>query len=598
MEMCQMKAGSDAEEGSLADSGGAGGGWRAAARRRLPVLEWARRYDRLAAAADAVAGVTLGLMLVPQSIAYATLADLPVQYGLYSAFMGTILYTFLGTVKEVSIGPTSLMALLTLQICHGLPVEFAVLLTFLSGCVVLLMALLRLGCLVDLISPSVTSGFTSATAVIIVSSQIKGLLGLRFAAETPWENAEQILARLHLVRYSDLALGLVCCVALLLLRKLKDVKISPKRPVLRKSLWLVSIARNALVVLAAAVFAYCLHDPDDPIVKLSGVVKPGLPSLRLPAFSVTVNNSTLGFTDMVRTLGAGVVMVPLVMVLANIAIAKAFTTGGTVDASQEMLTLGLCNLAGSLVRALPACGAFTRSAVSHASGVRTPAAGLYSGAITLLALAFLTEWFYFIPTACLSAVLICAVVFMIDFDTVRTLWRESRSELFVLGVTFAVGVACSVELSVPAGVLADLALLLRSLARAPAPAAYCAAKQYGEGRGVVVMAPGALLYLNAERFAARAAARAAAHSPLYIDCSRLAFVDHTGAQVLDRLCGTLAESGRTVVVFGARGAPARLLARRPRLASAAAYAAPAASAAPAAPAAPREDAALLVATTP
>ncbi|XP_063825329.1 sodium-independent sulfate anion transporter [Ostrinia nubilalis] len=435
--------------------------WLKLARRRLPILAWAPRYSRLAAAGDAVAGVTLGLTLVPQSIAYAALADLPVQYGLYTSFVGTILYMFLGTVKEVSIGPTSLMALLTLQATRGLPVEFVVLLAFLAGCVVLLMGLLRLGFMVELISVSVTSGFTSATAVIIVAAQLKGALGLSFTAESVFDNLQQIALRWRHVRAADCALAAVCCAALLLLRKVKDIKV--KDPRVARALWLLSISRNALVVLAASVFAYCTYDPDNLLVKLSGKVEPGLPALSLPPFSARLGNHTAHFPEMVRRLGPSVLMMPVVMVIANISIAKAFTPGGRVDATQEMVTLGLVNCAGSLFRAMPACGAFTRSAVAHSSGVRSPAAGLYAGIITLLALIFMTKYFYFIPKACLSSVLICAVVFMIDVGICVRLWRQSKRELVVLAVTFAASVAATVELGVLAGVLADLALLLHQL---------------------------------------------------------------------------------------------------------------------------------------
>lgn len=202
--------------------------WRRLVKKRLPILEWAPQYDRLTAVADLVAGVTLGLTLVPQSIAYASLANLPVQYGLYSSFIGTMLYVILGTVKEVSIGPTSLMALFTLQICRELPIEFVVLLTFLSGCIVFVMGLLRLGFLVDLISPSVTSGFTSATAIIIVAGQVKGLIGLSFVAESVADNVYFVVSKWRDIRLADCALGAVCCTVLLLLRKLKDVQVSPK----------------------------------------------------------------------------------------------------------------------------------------------------------------------------------------------------------------------------------------------------------------------------------------------------------------------------------------------------------------------------------
>ncbi|XP_014362054.2 sodium-independent sulfate anion transporter [Papilio machaon] len=539
----------DTEEGTpLAEEREGECGWRATLARRLPVLRWARRYTRAAAAADAVAGVTLGLMLVPQSIAYAALANLPAQYGLYSAFIGTILYVALGTVKEVSIGPTSLMALMTLQTCRGLPPDFVVLLSFLSGGVVLLMGLLRLGFLVELISPSVTSGFTSATAVIITVAQLKGLLGLSFMAESVTENVALIVERWRDVRLPDCLLSLLCCSTLLLLRKLKDVKVGPKRRKLKKTLWLVSIGRNALVVLAAAAFAYCTHDPARPLLRLSGRVEAGLPQLRLPPLSAEVGNRTLGFVDMVRELGTGVLLLPLVMVLANIAIAKAFSEGGRVDAAQEMVTLGLCNMAGGLVRAMPTCGAFTRSAVAHSSGVRTPAAGLYAGVITLLALQFLAQYFHFIPKACISSVLVCAVIFMVDWETALRLWRHDRRELAVVALTFGVGVWCSVELAVLCGALAGLAATHFALQRAPL---HLHKVKCSWGEAVRARPTRALLYLNCARFAERLERATAAHRVALVDCGVLAMLDYPAAQALSKMIKKFQENNKLLIFYNA-----------------------------------------------
>ncbi|CAK1596664.1 unnamed protein product [Parnassius mnemosyne] len=525
-----------------------GNGWRAVLERRLPVLRWTRSYERTAAVADLVAGITLGLTLVPQSIAYASLADLPVQYGLYSAFIGTMLYVVLGTVKEVSIGPTSLMALLTLQTCRGLPIDYVILLTFLSGCVVLLMGLMRIGVLVELISPSVTSGFTSATAVIIAVAQVKGLLGLNFVAETLSENVELILENWHEVRTPDCVLSAVCCTVLLLLRKLKDVKVSAKRHKLKKALWLVSIARNALVVFAASTFACYTYDPARPLLKLSGSVEPGLPVVSLPPFSTVVGNRTVGFMEMTKELGSAIFMLPVVMVLANIAIAKAFSEGARVDATQEMVTLGLCNVAGGLVRAMPTCGAFTRSAVSHSSGVRTPAAGLYSGIITLLALKFLTQYFFFIPKACLSSVLICAVIFMIDYKIVGQLWGHHREELVVALLTFVVGVWRSVELAVLCGALAGLAATHLALRRAPLHL-HTLKSRWGE---VCRARPTrALLYLNAARFAERLTRVAAAHRLVLVDCGVLAMLDYAASQTLARLIKEFEANEQQLIFYNA-----------------------------------------------
>ncbi|XP_047024534.1 sodium-independent sulfate anion transporter-like [Helicoverpa zea] len=519
---------------------------RAVLVRRLPLLRWLPQYSRVAALADLVAGVTLGLTLVPQSIAYAALADLPVHYGLYSSFLGTMLYVALGTVKEVSIGPTSLMALLTLQACRGLPIEFVLLLTFLSGCVVLLMGLLRLGFLVELISPSVTSGFTSATALIIVAAQLKGLLGLSFTAESVADNVRLIVTQWPLVRRTDCALAAACCTALLLLRKVKDVRVRSKR--MGRVLWLLSISRNALVVLAASVLAYVTHGPDRPLFKLSGRVEPGLPPLSAPPFSATVGNTTMNFVDMVQQLGSAVIMMPIVMVLANIAIAKAFSEGGRVDATQEMVTLGLCNMAGSLVHAMPTCGAFTRSAVSHSSGVRTPAAGLYSGIITLLALIFLTKYFYFIPKACLSSVLICAVIFMVDVRTVRRLWARDRAELGVLALTFGVSIARSVELAVLAGALASLAALLRRLMR---PRVHTYHVKTELGAGLRVRPAQGASYVCAELLARRvlAAAASVAPRPLLLDCACLALLDYAAVKMLERLITKFKANEQLLIIY-------------------------------------------------
>ncbi|GBP58186.1 Sodium-independent sulfate anion transporter [Eumeta japonica] len=545
--------------------------WRRVLERRLPVLSWARRYDRMTALADFVAGITLGLTLVPQSIAYATLADLPVQYGLYSAFMGTILYTFLGTIKEVSIGPTSLMALLTLHTCHNLSVEYMQLLTFLSGIIVTLMGIFRLGILVELISAPVTSGFTSGTAMIIVVSQLKGLLGLSFVAESVSENLRLIAAKWEHVRRADCLLGAVCIAVLLTLRKIKDIKISPKNRRLRKTVWLVSISRNAIVVITASVIAYCLHpsgvgdafnhisnttdtvstpraNATEPIFKLSGRVHGGLPTLSLPAFSVYEGNTTVNFGGMTAKLGSSIILVPIVMVLANVAIAKAFSGSRPMDAMQEMVALGVCNVCGALVSAMPTCGAFTRSAVSHSSGVRTPAAGLYSGAISLLALAFLTEYFYFIPKATLSAVLICAVVFMIDVQTALKLWRQSRPDLAVLVLTCVVSVLWSVEMAVLVGALANVALLLWACAR---PCTETTRLKVCGGECVQVRPHAALLYLNAERFASvvALAADAAPALPVLVDCSRLQLLDYSASQVVKRMNESFAAREQRLVFY-------------------------------------------------
>ncbi|PSN48409.1 hypothetical protein C0J52_12089 [Blattella germanica] len=232
---------------------------------RIHILNWITKYRKKDAIGDAIAGITVGLTLMPQSIAYASLAGLSPQFGLYSAFLGGYLYVIFGTVKEVSIGPTAVMSLLTYEFTHGLRIEYMALLTFLAGCIELLMGLLNLGFLIDFISTPVTSGFTSAYSVIIIASQIKSLLGLRkFKTKGFVDNITKLTQHVHETRLWDTLLGVACIALLLTLRKVKDIPVGStngkhltnRQKKIKKTLWFISISRNAVTVLLSGLIAY------------------------------------------------------------------------------------------------------------------------------------------------------------------------------------------------------------------------------------------------------------------------------------------------------------------------------------------------------
>lgn len=186
---------------------------------------------------------------------------------------------------------------------------------------------------------------------------------------------------------------------------MKDVKLCPRgqkpsrqREILAKIIWLISTARNAIIVIVCSTIAYKMEATESgaPFV-LTGPVKSGLPTFSLPPFSTRMNDRDLTFIEMCTELGPAIFLVPIIGVLGNVAIAKAFANGASVDATQELLTLGLCNIFGSCASSMPVTGSFSRSAVNHASGVKTPMAGLYTGLLIILALSLLTPYFYFIP---------------------------------------------------------------------------------------------------------------------------------------------------------------------------------------------------------
>ncbi|XP_030573947.1 sodium-independent sulfate anion transporter isoform X2 [Drosophila novamexicana] len=431
--------------------------------RRIYILTWIRSYDRPQAFADLIAGITLGLTIIPQSIAYAALAGLSSEYGLYSAFIGSIIYVFFGTIPQVSIGPTSLMAIMTLQFCADKPVQMVIVLAFLAGFVELLMGIFQLGFIVSFIPAPVTKAFTTGTAFIVVMAQLKSLLGIRLKKVTSMGDY------FSNIRGSDASLGIACLCLLLSLRLLSQVKFKQETPLnqrLKKVLWYISISRNALVVFFSGLLVYMwVHRSSLDAVPfaLSSKVSSAMPSFKLPPFAFEYQNRTYVFTDILHELGSGVILVPIVAVLANVAIAKAFVKDGKLDASQEMLTLGLCNLAGSFFSAMPTCGAFTRSAVSQASGVRTPMAGIYTGLIVLSALSILTPYFQYIPRASLAAVLIAAVVFMIDLTPIKELWPSNKKDFFSWTGSLIICLIAGVEMGLLFGIVVSMICILLRL---------------------------------------------------------------------------------------------------------------------------------------
>uniref|UniRef100_A0A1B6CML3 SLC26A/SulP transporter domain-containing protein n=1 Tax=Clastoptera arizonana TaxID=38151 RepID=A0A1B6CML3_9HEMI len=507
--------------------------------RRIPITAWLPKYTGEKAISDLIAGVTVGLTLMPQGLAYATLAGLPPQYGLYSSIMGCLVYMVLGSCKDITIGPTALMSLMTYQQIIGRNPDFAILLCFLTGCVQLLMGVLHLGVLIDFISIPVTVGFTSATSVIIAVSQLKGLLGLQFTSAGFLDTLAKVWMHLGETRLYDTALGGSSIVILLLLRKIKEIKfvgkdgkMSKQQRIITKSLWLLSTARNALIVVLCSVAAYYFHSQGQTPFILTGDVRSGLPPFKLPPFSTQLGNRTLNFVDMCTELGSSIVLVPIIAVLGNVAIAKAFASGDSIDATQELLTIGISNVMGSFVSSMPVTGSFSRSAVNHASGVQTPLGGLYTGTLIILALGVLTPYFYFIPKASLAAVIICAVIFMIEYEVVKPMWKSSRKDLIPTIATFLLCLTLGVELGILIGVGVNIILLLYPSAR---PSLQVEKTKTSSGRDYLLVIPDNSLYFPAVDFMRASVGRVgvkqgSSQIPVVVDCRYILGADFTAAK--------------------------------------------------------------------
>ncbi|XP_058417793.1 sodium-independent sulfate anion transporter isoform X2 [Diceros bicornis minor] len=522
-----------------------------AVRRRLPILAWLPNYSMQWLKMDFIAGLSVGLTVIPQALAYAEVAGLPPQYGLYSAFMGCFVYFFLGTSRDVTLGPTAIMSLLVSFYTFHEP-AYAVLLAFLSGCIQLAMGFLCLGFLLDFISCPVIKGFTSAAAVTIGFGQIKNLLGLQHIPRQFFLQVYHTFRNIGETRVGDAVLGLVCMVLLLVLKLMRD-HVPPVHPEMPPGVrlshglvWTATTARNALVVSFAALVAYSFEVTGYQPFVLTGEIAKGLPPVRTPPFSVTTANGTVSFTEMVQDMGAGLAVVPLMGLLESIAVAKSFASQNNyrIDANQELLAIGLTNMLGSLVSSYPVTGSFGRTAVNSHSGVCTPAGGLVTGVLVLLSLDYLTSLFFYIPKSALAAVIIMAVAPLFDTKIVGTLWHVKRLDLLPLCVTFLL---CfwEVQYGILAGTLVSMLILLHSVARPK--------MQVSEGPVLVLQPASGLHFPAVEALREVILSRALEASPprcAVLECTHICSIDYTVVLGLGELLEDFHKQGVTLAFVG------------------------------------------------
>lgn len=511
--------------------------------KRLPVLSWLPKYNAGDAVGDLVAGITVGLTVIPQSLAYANLAGLPPQYGLYGAFFGPLLYIIFGSCKDVPMGPTAVLSLLTFQQVgeYGIYAHYyAILLCFMTGCVMLLMGILGLGFVIDFISGPVSSGFTSAAALMILTSQIKDILGIKATGSTFIEFWENMILAMKDTRLWDSVLGAACITVLLLMRLLTMVKIGPKdetqltrtQKVINKTLWLIGTSRNAIIVVISGYIGYKLEHTG--AIKLTGNITQGLPEFKPPPFEFydSTKEQTISFIEMCSNLGAGLIILPLVALLEDIAICKAFSKGKPVDATQELLAVGICNIGNSFVQGFPGTGALARSAVNNSSGVRTTFGGLYTGLLVILALLFLTQLFFFIPKAALAAIIIAAVIFMVEVHVVLPIWKTKKSDLIPGFATFVACLVLPLQFGILVGIGINILFILYHAAR---PKITIETQQTKEGVEYLLLTPDRCLIFPSVDYVRNLVTKNSIKQafPVVIDCSHIYGADFTAAKVVE-----------------------------------------------------------------
>ncbi|XP_055632189.1 sodium-independent sulfate anion transporter-like [Toxorhynchites rutilus septentrionalis] len=426
-------------------------------RTRVHVLQWLPKYHAKYLLSDIIAGVTVTLTAIPQSIAYGILANLQPQDGIYSNLIGCLMYFLFGSVADVTVAPTSIMAIMVqgvvTQIGPG-----AALLTLLAGLVTFLFGILHLGFLVRFISMPVITGFTTAACLTIGSAQLRSLFGINSAGKSSdfidaWEN---VITNIGETRLWDTVLGFSSIAFLVIFRLIKDCGQGHWRTFSKY----LSLLRNALVVVIGASLAYGFSLNGSQPFKLTGHVESGLPPFIVPPFSITNNGTYYAFSDMISVMGTSIITIPLVSILEIISIGKAFSKNKMVDATQEIIALGMCNIAVAFFSPLPVAGSFTRTAINNSSGVKTSLGCVVTTVMLLLALAILADAFYYIPKATLASVVISAMIFMVDYGGIADIWRAKKIDVLPLVGTVIACVFLGLDYGILVGIAVNCCFLL------------------------------------------------------------------------------------------------------------------------------------------
>ncbi|KAI9268492.1 sulfate transporter family-domain-containing protein [Helicostylum pulchrum] len=433
----------------------------------FPIATWILRYNLHWLIRDLIAGATVGVVIVPQSMGYAKIAQLPPQYGLYTAFVGLCVYCLFATSKDISIGPTAVMSLLVGQTVTRITSvneditgpQIAVALSLLTGAIAMFIGLVRLGILVDFIPGPAIAGFMTGSAITITIGQCPKLFGIKTVSTQ--DSSYLIFGNFfkHLPDTKlDVAFGLSGMVWLYGVR-FGCQYLTKRYPKYTTQLFFISIMRNGVLVIFATLIAFLINigKTVSPISILK-TVPPGFQAMHVPNIS----------TDLISAVASSLPSGVIILILEHVAISKSFgrINDYTIDPNQEIIAIGFTNIWAAFFGAYPSTGSFSRTAIKARSGVKTPIAGIFSAIIVLLALYALTPAFYFIPDATLAAVVIHAVADLVSGPSyIKRLAKVSLWELFVFVAGVVITFFTTVEYGIYASVGLSIIILLFRIAR-------------------------------------------------------------------------------------------------------------------------------------
>ena len=417
-------------------------------KKSIPILDWLPKYQKSFLKNDLLGGLTIGIVLIPQGIAYALIAGLPPTYGLYSALIPQIIYAIFGTSKQVSVGPVAMDSLIVAAGVSTLAIAgtenyiaITILLAFLVGAIQFIMGLFNLGFIVNFLSRPVITGFTSAVAIIIGVNQFRNLLGVNFIQSDQIQYVlDDIFFKITEADFFTTIFGFISIAIIVILKK-----VNRKIP-------------NAVIVVIIGIIAIKYFGQQLSSIAIVKEIPSGLPSFSIPELEI----------DLIKKL------LPIALTLAMVGYLETISIGKSLEATQdeyrikpnqELIALGLANIFGSFFKAFPTTSSFSRSAINLETGSRTQLSGLISVLILVGTLFFLTPLFYHLPKTILAAIIIVAIVNLIKISEAVFLWKTNKFDFWLMSATFLATLFLGIEYGIIVGVSLSLIVLIYRTSR-------------------------------------------------------------------------------------------------------------------------------------
>ncbi|WP_288017224.1 sulfate permease [Blastomonas sp.] len=518
------------------------------------MLDWGRGYNRTILTNDLVAAAIVTIMLIPQSLAYAMLAGLPPEIGLYASILPIVAYALFGTSRALAVGPVAVISLMTLTAASSIAppgsAEFiaaALVLAFLSGAMLIVMGVLRLGFLANLLSHPVVSGFITASGLIIATSQLKSILGVKASGEAMPELVSTLIANLANTNLPTVIIGGVSTAFLFWVRKgLKPLLV--KLGLKSRTADLTAKA-GPIAAVAVSTLAVVLLDLEAQGVKVVGQIPQSLPPFTVPLFDA----------ELWQRLAIPALLLSVIGFVESVSVAQTLAAKKRqrINPDQELIGLGAANVAAAFTGGYPVTGGFARSVVNFDAGAETPAAGAFTAIGIAIAALFLTPFLASLPIATLAATIIVAVLSLVDFKTPQHIWHYSKPDFAAMAATVLVTLLAGVEPGVIAGVGLSLALFLwrasrphaAIVGRVPETEHFRNVRRHQvltDPRILTIRIDESLTYLNArwlEEFVLEQVAEHPKLRHLILMCSAVNAIDASALESIEAINHRLADAG-------------------------------------------------------